>query len=700
MAAPPRLQFFPRSPAPSPNGNGKHSVSATEAKGVTVRGVGAASIGDFIPIDGRGHTVDVRVSTERAMIASVLCYAAITYRRDKLSEPPLMVVDETATGAPWVENHPLAPLLERPNLDQEMADVIEETHTYLDLDGMALWVKQADRFGRVASVRAFSGAEFSVHPTEDRIYGEFRVQTAKGRKIYQPEEVVFFRYPHPTDRWAGLSPTDVVLSRLGIEQTLVESIKAGLRNSIVPGMVLTWKSETPPTVDQVKEYRALIEGAYAGALSHGKPFVAGGFSAEQMKLGFAGLEGGGLYRETEATVGLAFRVRPEILGMLVGLENSPWSHMDTAQRLSYDEAIIPLWRRWERTLTRQLLRPMDPDNTHFIRFDTSRVRALQADQKVNAGISVMVRGIATRNQRRQIAGLEPMEGDREFWDGVEVAAPRVQADAPLADASAKTRPASETKASDALRWAVHEALTSGMEFAWTQAAGVQLDADLAAVDQIARATLRPAAKDDDIAGAPDPSTVREFLRRVAEHFDLHAAAEWLGRVRPLADSTARKAAQRVAAELGINFDLLQPHLVDFVERESAWLVTQVTDTTKAAIRSALAEALVEGESIPAITKRIRDAGAFGRPRAELIARTEVTRATNGGQRETLSGWAAGAGETVRKRWLTAGDSRVRPAHRAMNGETHGIDEDFSNGLQHPSEPDCRCTLVYELQEAA
>ena len=77
--------------------------------------------------------------------------------------------------------------------------------------------------------------------------------------------------------------------------------------------------------------------------------------------------------------------------------------MQTAQRLSYDETIIPLWSRWERVLTRQLLRPVDEDRSHLIRFDKSRIRALQDDQERNARISKLVADIATRNQRRQIA---------------------------------------------------------------------------------------------------------------------------------------------------------------------------------------------------------------------------------------------------------------------------------------------------------
>jgi uncharacterized protein with gpF-like domain len=47
------------------------------------------------------------------------------------------------------------------------------------------------------------------------------------------------------------------------------------------------------------------------------------------------------------------------------------------------------------------------------------------------------------------------------------------------------------------------------------------------------------------------------------------------------------------------------------------------------------------------------------------------------------------------------DSRTRDSHRLMDGETVGVNEEFSNGLMYPGDPsgdpsevyNCRCTVV-------
>lgn len=81
----------------------------------------------------------------------------------------------------------------------------------------------------------------------------------------------------------------------------------------------------------------------------------------------------------------------------------------------------------------------------------------------------------------------------------------------------------------------------------------------------------------------------------------------------------------------------------------------------------------------------------GMHRAETIVRTEKFRATTIGTH--MSAQYAGF---EKKTWHTAGDSRVRPSHQALNGLTIAIDEIFPNGEIVPGEAtiNCRCRLSY------
>ena len=149
--------------------------------------------------------------------------------------------------------------------------------------------------------------------------------------------------------------------------------------------------------------------------------------------------------------------------------------------------------------------------------------------------------------------------------------------------------------------------------------------------------------------------------------------------------------KEILAELGVNisFDLLNPKVVEFIETRSFDLIKSISNTTKEALRRTLKEGVELGESIPKLAKRIAsvydDAQGY---RSVLIARTENISASNNG---ALNAYRQSK-VVEKKKWLTAGDDRVRPEHEAIDGETVLLEEPFSNGLMVPSEPNCRCCI--------
>ena len=161
---------------------------------------------------------------------------------------------------------------------------------------------------------------------------------------------------------------------------------------------------------------------------------------------------------------------------------------------------------------------------------------------------------------------------------------------------------------------------------------------------------------------------------------------------PLITKTLIDEANIILGELkvGISFDVLNPEVIDFIETRSFELIKSISDTTRDALRLTLKEGVELGESIPKLAERIasvyEDAQGY---RATLIARTETLAASNNG---ALNGYRQ-SGVVEKKEWLTAGDSRVREEHAAMEGETVLLDEAFSNGEMAPGSPNCRCSIA-------
>lgn len=134
------------------------------------------------------------------------------------------------------------------------------------------------------------------------------------------------------------------------------------------------------------------------------------------------------------------------------------------------------------------------------------------------------------------------------------------------------------------------------------------------------------------------------------------------------------------------------------KKDKAWNQKQIA--------AAVTQAVIQGESIPKLARRIADQTAQTNMKVMTrYARTAMTSAQNAGRMEMLHE-AQGMGIKVKKRWLATLDGRTRDSHASMDGKTVGVDEKFPNGLMFPGDPNgppgevynCRCTLVYEYED--
>lgn len=131
----------------------------------------------------------------------------------------------------------------------------------------------------------------------------------------------------------------------------------------------------------------------------------------------------------------------------------------------------------------------------------------------------------------------------------------------------------------------------------------------------------------------------------------------------------------------------------------------VSDAVWGAARDQMVLGMQAGESIPQLRNRITAATGLASPRATVIARTEVIGASNRGSYEQVRA----SGYQAEKTWLATGDTRTRPTHRAANGQTVPMDQDYKVGgisMDGPHDPaappsetiQCRCTQTYDFGE--
>jgi SPP1 gp7 family putative phage head morphogenesis protein len=160
------------------------------------------------------------------------------------------------------------------------------------------------------------------------------------------------------------------------------------------------------------------------------------------------------------------------------------------------------------------------------------------------------------------------------------------------------------------------------------------------------------------------------------------------------DRAVRSAHDRAAEMVGMR------RLADGTLAPSKNAKNTITETTRDAIRSIIADGLSDNIGSDQIAQNIEDATAFSPERAELIAHTEVGNINSLASLDSAQA-AADAGVAVFKGWLTAGDERVEEICRG--NEAAGfipLDDDFPSGDAAPlAHPRCRCTLVYSMASA-
>lgn len=221
--------------------------------------------------------------------------------------------------------------------------------------------------------------------------------------------------------------------------------------------------------------------------------------------------------------------------------------------------------------------------------------------------------------------------------------------------------------------------------------------------------------DMSIDASPAEEATNRYLSQVrdrlvlGEHFGVRVYEDSFDRIRlALATGqangwTTNQIANRIAAELGWekDGDYWRGELGKVDRQMDEMLDALGPPGTAAREHARLNDPHVQAlrDQRNTVIKRLDAERSIWKTRATLIARTEGTGSANFGayQALTLEGVAT-------KVWLSTGDGRTRPTHRAADGQEVGIAKKFAVGtarLEFPGDPsgpideigNCRCAMI-------
>lgn len=210
--------------------------------------------------------------------------------------------------------------------------------------------------------------------------------------------------------------------------------------------------------------------------------------------------------------------------------------------------------------------------------------------------------------------------------------------------------------------------------------------------------LEDAKKNETLKNAQYKAMIDETTNRIANANQI--ALDYINNQTAGIYVTNYNSSKETADKYNVNFTQVDERVVKNLMQEKHLNIQKDKKWNSKQLNSAVLQGILQGESINKIAKRIMPICDNNSKSAIRNARTMVTQAENKGR---LDGYKEleNEGLILTKVWVATEDDRTRASHLEINGEEVGIDEEFSNGLMYPADPDgdpeevynCRCTMV-------
>lgn len=478
----------------------------------------------------------------------------------------------------------------------------------------------------------------------------YRFKGSKGYRDFDPSEVVHIRGYNPADNRWGVSPMET------LRRILAEEYEAGnwreqlWRNGArFPGHIRRPKDAPPWSAEGERRFRENWKGLYTGSgpavggtpiLEDGMTFEAGGITPEQAQY----LEARKL---TRSEVAAAFYIPAPMVGIL---DNATFSNIAEQHKQLYQDTLGPWLTQIQEEFAVQLIDELDSTGKVYVEFNLAeKMRGSFEEQAASLQTSVGGPWL-TRNEARARQNLSAIDGGDELIVPLNVVT------------GGQASPTDSAPKADGP--VTHKAAGP---------AGVK---------------ARASSEHDDKA----TKVLAKFFRRqssvVLSALGAKAAADWWDTDRwdkelatdlfKLGVDVSSSVAAGVLADLDIDPDVYDTGQTEkFLKAVAASRAGMINAATKDELDAAVDSEDDEGTPTPAdvFTSAETD-------RAPVAATTFVTTMSAFGTTEAAK---QAAGDSATKTWVVT-SGNPRPEHAAMDGETVGIDETFSNGANWPGDP--------------
>lgn len=644
----------------------------------------------------------------------------VGYKQNTYVYAAVKEVSDTAASVPWILkrkrgdsekeilDHPLLTLINNPNPLMGRVKFFQNVIGYLMLSGNSyiervgpgdndarqkpreLWPLRPDRMQVVpgTSINLIAGYVYTVNG-ESTDFDEPMIRHVK----------TF----NPTNDFYGLSP--IAVSGRSIDQN--NEAKAWnvslLQNMARPPGALT--TEHSQDEEEFNRLRLQIDEEISGKDRAGRPLLlSGGMKWQQMSLSPIDMDWMASQKMSAKEIAITFGVAPELLG---DSDNKTYSNFAEARKALYVETVIPLleFLRWELN---SWLVPLFGSDL-MLDFDTDDIAALQEDKeklwsRVQNANWLMV------NEKRRATGFDDVDGGDVIMVPVNLVP---LGTAPLAQSTTKNLVLQnktfnmDTAEQKELYWKTFDA----RRFRWLEQVKRMVIGRLRNEENAIKNAIKSSSSVDavlnNVDGAIDQG-IPEWQKLIG--------AIYMGVGDDFADSVFSSVKGTGPDETKQEpRDIWLEEITNYISTQGGdKIVTPIVVESKNRVRKELIDGVSEGEGVDKLSERIDNLfqDSILPSRSEVIARTEIIRASNLGSRAG----AIATGLPLQKEWLSTKDGRTRGAglrdkfdHITANGQRQKRDDpfivsgerlmfpgDISFGASAGNVIQCRCTEVYHV----
>lgn len=630
--------------------------------------------------------------------------------------------------------HPILDALDRFNEFTAASDGFYLTQSHRKLAGDSFWYID----GRKEKIKGIYllqpdkvKLEFGKEAPGQNVISKYVFETTVNAKPikeeYDPEEIIHFKIPNPSNPYRGKSAVEAAAETIDLDNYGTEAIKGLFKRGMINNVVFSTDNRLTP--DQIEELRAQINNNYSGVSNAYKAMIlSGGLKPEALNMSSKDAEFNLLQTWNRDKIMSIFGNNRAVLGIT-----------DDVNRSNAESTIL----NWKRTTVKSEMKGItDTLNEFFVpRFGTNLLLSFKdpvpEDRRSKVDEIKILREtkVITQNEARDWIGLDPAK--EEGADQLNQPMPEInpqevpksvlnvnyksalrrmgiyKTQQKVQELSEAFKPVAkriidQRRAKDA-EMREHASFTNDAVWKFhTQQIRVVISQEEVFAVKVERFINGLVARAVDQIPTEVARMQRKALLQEADEMT-RAVIDFA----PVLNEVAILAGQQALSFIGDDNHYIPVDIRKVVEKEVRKFAESMIETDKNKIIDMIADGLSEGHSVPKIRQNIlTEFEEFSKMQAERITRTEVIRASNYG---TIDAWA-NSSLVVGKQWLTAKDDRVDPLCASMNGKIiYGVNKNFFNKGESlevddqvakfdygaikapPLHPNCRCTLLPVLK---